>query len=170
MSRVADNQNTEPSAAKRYPVGIDGFALALPPRGLKRWLPRYKAEVVAAVRGGLLSVEQACERYELTVDELLAWQRSIDADGLSGLRATRRRICTLPEERAAARRCRGPERIIAALRAADRPMTGRELAGAAGVAPARVSTWWRSVGDAVTVRRGRRGLFIALTPTSEVAA
>ena len=46
-------------------------------------------EVVAAVRGGLISLEEACERYTLTVDEFLSWQRSIDKHGLPGLRATR---------------------------------------------------------------------------------
>jgi hypothetical protein len=51
--------------------------------------PDGKAEVVAAVRGGLLSLEEACDRYKLTVDEFLSWQRSIDRHGLAGLRATR---------------------------------------------------------------------------------
>ena len=45
---------------------------------------RRKAEVVAAVRGGLISLEEACERYTLTVDEFLSWQRSIDKHGLPG--------------------------------------------------------------------------------------
>jgi hypothetical protein len=45
--------------------------------------------VVAAVRGGLLSIEEACDRYKLTVDEFLSWQRSIDQHGLPGLRATK---------------------------------------------------------------------------------
>ena len=43
----------------------------------------------AAVRGGLLSLEEACERYVLTVEEYLSWQRSIDRHGLAGLRTTR---------------------------------------------------------------------------------
>jgi hypothetical protein len=47
------------------------------------------AEVVAAVRGGLLSLEDALERYRLTSEEFLAWQRSIDRHGLAGLRTTR---------------------------------------------------------------------------------
>ena len=34
-------------------------------------------------------IEEACERYTLTVDEFLSWQRSIDRYGLPGLRATR---------------------------------------------------------------------------------
>ena len=50
---------------------------------------RRKAEVVAAVRGGLLSFEEACSRYMLTIDEFLEWQRSIDGCGLAGLRTTR---------------------------------------------------------------------------------
>ena len=76
----------------RYVIGPDGSPLTvadLPSRDTKRWVIRRKAEVVAAVRGGLLSIEEACERYTLTVDEFLSWQRSIDRHGLPGLRATR---------------------------------------------------------------------------------
>jgi hypothetical protein len=76
----------------RYVVGPDGGPLTiadLPPSGTKRWVIRRKAEVVAAVRGGLLSLEDACKRYRLTVDEFLSWQRSIERHGLPGLRATR---------------------------------------------------------------------------------
>jgi hypothetical protein len=61
----------------------------LPAPGMKRWVIRRKAEVVAAVRGGLLSLEEACSRYMLTVDEFLSWQSSIDQYGLAGLRTTR---------------------------------------------------------------------------------
>ena len=42
-----------------------------------------------SVRGGLLSLDDACKRYTLTVEEFLAWQHSIDRFGLAGLRATR---------------------------------------------------------------------------------
>ena len=45
--------------------------------------------MVAAVRGGLLSLDEACSRYTLTVDEFLSWQVSIDQFGLPGLRTTR---------------------------------------------------------------------------------
>ncbi|MFM7085060.1 MAG: DUF1153 domain-containing protein [Hyphomicrobium sp.] len=77
---------------KRFVIGPDGSPLTisdLPPKNTRRWVIRRKAEVVAAVRGGLLSLEEACERYTLTVDEFLSWQRSIDEHGLAGLRATR---------------------------------------------------------------------------------
>ncbi|MEM7619160.1 MAG: DUF1153 domain-containing protein [Pseudomonadota bacterium] len=76
----------------RYVIGPDGSPLTiadLPPASTRRWVIRRKAEVVAAVRGGLLSLEEACERYKLTVEEFLSWQRSIDRHGLAGLRATR---------------------------------------------------------------------------------
>jgi hypothetical protein len=60
----------------------------LPPTGTTRWVPRRKAQVVAAVRGGVLSLDEARERYALTVEEYLSWQRAIDKYGLAGLRAT----------------------------------------------------------------------------------
>ncbi len=75
-----------------YVTGPDGSPLTiadLPTPGTKRWVMRRKAEVVAAVRGGLLSLEEACSRYTLSVDEFLSWQRSIEQHGLPGLRATR---------------------------------------------------------------------------------
>jgi hypothetical protein len=61
----------------------------LPPAETQRWVIRRKAEVVAAVRGGLLTLEEACERYRLTTDEFLAWQKAIDRWGMAGLRTTR---------------------------------------------------------------------------------
>ena len=54
-----------------------------------RWVVRRKAEVVAAVNGGLLSVDEVCERYNLTVEEFAAWQRAVDRSGMPGLRVTR---------------------------------------------------------------------------------
>ena len=81
---------TEPLRPRaKYVIGPDGSPLTiadLPAPGTKRWVIRRKAEVVAAVRGGLISMEDACKRYLLTVDEFLSWQRAIDKQGLSGLR------------------------------------------------------------------------------------
>jgi hypothetical protein len=73
-------------------VGPAGEMLSrddLPPPNTKRWVIRRKAEVVAAVRGGLISLEEACRRYTLSVEEFLSWQRAIEQHGLPGLRATR---------------------------------------------------------------------------------
>ncbi len=75
-----------------YVIGPDGTPLTLadlPPRTTKRWVIRRKAEVVMAVRGGLLTLEEACDRYSLTVEEFLSWQKAIEQYGMKGLRATR---------------------------------------------------------------------------------
>ena len=76
----------------RYVIGPDGGPLTiadLPPQNTKRWVTRRKAEVVAAVQGGLLSLDDACKRYRLTIDEFLNWYRLINRHGLKGLRATK---------------------------------------------------------------------------------
>ena len=77
----------------KYVIGPDGSPLTigdLPAPGTKkRWVTRRKAQVVAAVRGGLLSLDEACSRYMLTIDEFLSWQSSIERHGLAGLRTTR---------------------------------------------------------------------------------
>ena len=73
-------------------IGPTGAPLTLndlPPADTQRWVIRRKAEVVAAVRGGLLTLEDACDRYRLTSEEFAAWQQSIDRHGLAGLRTTR---------------------------------------------------------------------------------
>jgi hypothetical protein len=73
-------------------IGPDGRKLTLddlPEAGIKRWVTRRKAEVVAAVRGGLLSVEDACGRYELSKEEYAGWERLFERHGVKGLRTTR---------------------------------------------------------------------------------
>ena len=64
----------------------------LPPPDTKRWVARRKAVVVDAVRSGAISLEEACRRYELSVEEFLAWQRAIESHGVAGLRVTRLQI------------------------------------------------------------------------------
>ncbi len=73
-------------------IGPDGAPLTLadlPPPNTRRWVIRRKAQVVLAIRGGLLSLDEACRRYDLSVEEFLSWQRAIDKHGLPGLRTTR---------------------------------------------------------------------------------
>lgn len=80
------------SKGEPFVIGPTGTQLTLrdlPPPNTQRWVIRRKAEVVAAVRGGLLSLEDACERYRLTQDEFGAWQEAIDKFGMPGLRTTR---------------------------------------------------------------------------------
>ena len=71
------------------PLGEELHKADLPPPDTSRWVVRRKAQVVAAVNGGLLTIREACERYDLTLEELASWQRAIDREGMPGLRATR---------------------------------------------------------------------------------
>ena len=80
------------SKGEQYVVGPTGSALTLadlPPANTDRWVIRRKAEVVAAVRGGLISLDDALTKYRLTAEEFLAWQKAIDKWGMQGLRTTR---------------------------------------------------------------------------------
>jgi hypothetical protein len=61
----------------------------LPPPETQRWVMRRKAQVVAAVRSGLLTFEEACERYRLSEEEFKSWMTLLDHHGVRGLRATR---------------------------------------------------------------------------------
>ncbi len=71
------------------PAGRPMTMSDLPPPSTRRWVMRRKAEVVAGVRAGLITLEEACERYKLSVEEFLSWQKLIDSYGMRGLRATR---------------------------------------------------------------------------------
>jgi hypothetical protein len=80
------------SEGEQYVVGPTGAPLTLadlPPVNTDRWVIRRKAEVVAAVRGGLISAEDALTRYRLTAEEFVGWQKAIDKWGMQGLRTTR---------------------------------------------------------------------------------
>ncbi|MEJ0063699.1 MAG: DUF1153 domain-containing protein [Alphaproteobacteria bacterium] len=61
----------------------------LPPPDTKRWVMRRKAAVVAGVHDGLLSVEEACSRYQISEEEFKSWVRLMDNHGERALRATR---------------------------------------------------------------------------------
>src|SRR3546814_3947284 len=61
----------------------------LPSSSTTYWVCRRKAEVLAAIDGGLLSVEEARARYRLSHEELAGWRRTIERAGVAGLRITR---------------------------------------------------------------------------------
>ncbi len=71
------------------PTGKSLTVESLPPPDTTRWVIRRKAEVVAAVRNGLIGQDEACERYRLSAEEFLNWEQLIAAHGLRGLQVTR---------------------------------------------------------------------------------
>jgi len=86
-----------PSASPHRPVDTLSGELpirtspmeGLPPPTTKRWVVRRKAAVVAAVRSGEITLEEACRWYQLSEEEFLSWQRAFEIHGLAGLRITR---------------------------------------------------------------------------------
>ena len=85
---MIENQKIRPAQVVG-PLGEPLTIDPLPAPGTTRSVVRRKAEVVAAVNGGLLSVDEACERYSLTLEEFAGWQRAVDRAGMPGLRVTR---------------------------------------------------------------------------------
>lgn len=61
----------------------------LPPPDTRRWVARRKAALVAAVRAGVITFEEACRRYRISPEEFASWERLVDRHGTSGLRVTR---------------------------------------------------------------------------------
>ncbi len=88
MSQRARNGSISDPTAALGPSGLMTLN-DLPSPDTKRWVIRRKAEVVAGVRAGLITLEEACRRYSLSMDEFLTWQRQLEDHGMAGLRATR---------------------------------------------------------------------------------
>ena len=75
-----------------YVVGPDGERMTradLPAPNVRRWVPRRKARVVAAVEGGLITREEACSRYQITSEEFDDWIAGLSRFGLRGLCVTK---------------------------------------------------------------------------------
>lgn len=88
-------------------IGPLGLALTLdnlPSPHTKRWVSRRKAEVVIAVNSGLLSLNEACDRYGLSQEEFMTWAGSFRDFGLEGLQATRALTDGAPRPRPSCRR------------------------------------------------------------------
>jgi hypothetical protein len=58
----------------------------LPPAGTRRWVARRKAQVVEAVLSGILRLDEALRRYELSIEEFSLWKRRFYRSGVEGLR------------------------------------------------------------------------------------
>ena len=59
----------------------------LPP-DTKRWTVRRKAAVVEAVLSGMITLEEVCRRYDLSVEEILSWHNSMERHGVPSLHTT----------------------------------------------------------------------------------
>ena len=64
----------------------------LPSPNTRRWTIRRKLAVLQALHDGALTLEQARERYALSVEEIRAWDRDLEHYGVYGLRATRLQV------------------------------------------------------------------------------
>ncbi len=85
---MIENQDIRP-AQVIGPLGEPLTLADMPPANTRRWVVRRKAEVVAGVNGGLLTIDEVLERYNLTLEEFASWQRAVDRSGMQGLRVTR---------------------------------------------------------------------------------
>ena len=74
-----------PNKLKNHRLTLDD----LPPTDTTRWVISRKAMVVAAVQQGVLTVDDALARYDLSQEEFSSWLKAIEQDGVKGLRATR---------------------------------------------------------------------------------
>ena len=93
------------SPKAKYLKRRDGSLLTLgdlPCAKTKRWVVRRKADVVDAVRGDLITVQEACLRYSLTLEEFFAWRTAVDHFGTQALSATRAQSYRRAAQKAAA--------------------------------------------------------------------
>lgn len=60
----------------------------LPPIDTRRWVASRKAVVVKAVMYGLILRSEALERYALSEEEFVFWQKSVELHGENALKVT----------------------------------------------------------------------------------
>ncbi|HEU0097857.1 MAG TPA: DUF1153 domain-containing protein [Allosphingosinicella sp.] len=82
---MADRRNSPRPAPARPSPTFD-----IPPRATRRWVARRKAQVVEAVLGGMLRLDEALRRYELSIEEFSLWKRRFHRSGVDGLRMSPR--------------------------------------------------------------------------------
>jgi Protein of unknown function (DUF1153) len=85
---VMQNQRHAPAKGVFGPNGTRLTLGNLPCPDSVRWVASRKAELIAAVRGGLLTLDEACKRYGITPEEYLNWRDSMARFGMAGLHAT----------------------------------------------------------------------------------
>jgi transposase-like protein len=87
MKQIAEAKHGQKGVRTKVPTSS---SLILPPASTTRWVASRKAAVVAAVRTGRLTVDEACRRYQLSQEEFREWERHYEAEGVSGLRISTR--------------------------------------------------------------------------------
>ena len=70
-------------------INKENYGKHLPEKNTTRWVAKRKAQVLDAVRNGILTLDEACSRYSLSVEEFVSWQRSFDQKGVQGLSITK---------------------------------------------------------------------------------
>lgn len=73
-------------SSRRAPTARARSSPDLPPAGTRRWVARRKAQVVEAVLSGMLRLDEALRRYELSIEEFSLWKRRFYRSGVDGLR------------------------------------------------------------------------------------
>ena len=76
-----DNEPGKEAEFVRGPFGERLTLDNLPPGPPRRWVLRRKAEIAAAVRGGLISPAEVRLRYGITEDELDEWMEVLKRFG-----------------------------------------------------------------------------------------
>jgi Protein of unknown function (DUF1153) len=69
------------------PVKMPVTSTNLPSPYPTRWVASRKAALVRDVRAGLLTLEEACDRYAISTDEFSMWEGRLARHGVRGLRA-----------------------------------------------------------------------------------
>ena len=78
-----------PDSGPSFTAGDGIDELELPSPHTRRWVIRRKAAVVDAVERGVLSLDEACQRYRLSAEEFQTWKKLVQTYGIPGLRVTR---------------------------------------------------------------------------------
>jgi hypothetical protein len=86
---ILPSPKSRPESPSGDPTPRARLMESLPPPNTQRWVVRRKAAVVAAVHGGIITMEEVCRYYQLSEEEFLSWVRLFERHGLAGLRATR---------------------------------------------------------------------------------
>jgi len=82
------NQHSQVLDFPRPRTRKDAALDALPSETITRWTATAKKAVLEAIRIEVLTVTDACKRYDLTADEVESWDKREQMYGRNGLMAT----------------------------------------------------------------------------------